>query len=70
MTEAFPTRKLARRREPQTRKDIRQQERHVANATLRAAVKAIGGGEAGDWNEDGLEGEWAASGENGGQGDE
>lgn len=70
MSEAFPTRKLARRREPQTRKDIRQEERHKANAALRDAVRALGAGEVEDWNEDGLEGEWAASGENGGQGDE
>ena len=68
MSDFSPTRRTLRQRE--TRRAERQHDRHVANATLRAAVKAIGGGEADDWNEDGLEGEWAASGENGGQGDE
>ena len=68
MTDHIPTRRTLRQRE--TRRAERQHDRHVANATLRDAVRALGAGEADDWNEDGLEGEWAASGENGGQGDE
>lgn len=61
MTDHIPSRRIMRQRE--TRRAERQHDRHVANATLRAAVKAIGAGEASDWNEDGLEGEWASSGE-------
>lgn len=68
MTDFTPTRRTLRQRE--TRRAERQHDRHVANATLRDAVRALGAGDVNDWNEDGLEGEWAASGENGGQGDE
>ena len=68
MTHHDPKARTLRQRE--TRRAERQHDRHVANATLRTAVKAIGGGEASDWNEDAMEGEWAASGENGGKGDE
>lgn len=68
MTHHDPKARTQRQRE--TRRAERQQERHVANATLRGAVRALGAGEADDWNEDAMEGEWAASGENGGQGDE
>lgn len=60
-----PKRRTQRQRE--SRRAERQQERHIANATLRDAVRAIGGGCATDWNEDATEGQRASGGENGGR---
>lgn len=49
-----PIRRTLRQRD--SRRAERQHERHIANATLRDAVRAIGGGEADFWDQDGGEG--------------
>ena len=50
MTDHATNRRIQRQRE--SRRAERQHERHVANATLRDAVRAIGAGDAIDWPQD------------------
>lgn len=50
MTQHDPTRRTQRQREQ--RRIERRHDRHTANAALRDQVRAIGGGEPGDWIED------------------
>ena len=45
-----PTTRVQRQREK--RRAERQRERHAANMHLRAVVRAIGGGEPEDWQQD------------------
>lgn len=63
-----PTKRIRRQREQ--RRLERQQERHIAKSTLKDAVRAIGGGDADFWDQDGPDCEWASVGQQGGNGDE
>lgn len=48
--------KARTRRQRETRRAERQTERHIAKATLRDAVRAIGAGDAEDWPQEPMEG--------------
>lgn len=55
MSQHEPTRRIRRQRE--ARRAERQHERHVANATLKDAVRALGAGDADLWDQDEGEGQ-------------